>query len=548
MSGWNIDIGAESGTSSETTLVDGSTFVVSSANGDIHERTHGLFMFDTRILSKFCCSVNGQSIEPLAVEYRGPFAATLVGRVRRNGDDIDRTIVVLRTRSVGNGLSESVEVRNYGTAPVELDITFEADVDFGSLFDVKAGRTVPLRPESIGQNSGSAFLDSRTDSPWWVRIRGSPDLLQTTAGLPYWRVELAAGATWNGCIEVTLQIGDRLFELAHPCGVPLEEALHAIRLASWRTNAATLDTDDPMLDRIFRQSQDDLGSLRIFDPDHPDRVVVAAGAPWYMTLFGRDSLLTAWMALITGPELALGVLRSLAQLQGNDINLSTEEQPGRIVHEVRYDQQTTRLLGGRNSYYGSVDATPLFVMLTGELARWGVPQSELIGLVPHVDRALDWIHTFGDRDGDGYVEYLSSAPHGLTNQGWKDSWDAIRYRNGAIAQAPLALAEVQAYVYGAYLARADLADWFDDLITAQRYRHLANELRVRFNDDFWVEDVGYYAMALDADKRKVDASASNIGHCLWTGIVADDRSAMVATQLASPALSSGFGQIGRAHV
>jgi glycogen debranching enzyme len=260
-----------------------------------------------------------------------------------------------------------------------------------------------------------------------------------------------------------------------------------------------------------------------------------------MTLFGRDSVLTAWMALLNGPDLAFGALQTLAELQGADVNPTTEEEPGRIVHEVRYDQQTSRVLGGRSAYYGTADATPLFVMLVGELARWGASREQLSPLLPHVDRALAWVEDFGDRDGDGYVEYLAATPTGLRNQGWKDSWDAIRYRSGAIAAAPLAVAEVQGYTYAAYLARAELADLFGDPDVARRCRRRASRLKERFNDDFWVDTHGWYAMALDGDKAPVDALASNIGHCLWTGIVDDDRAAVVAAQLASPAMWSGFG-------
>ena len=229
----------------------------------------------------------------------------------------------------------------------------------------------------------------------------------------------------------------------------------------------------------------------------PDLTVPAAGAPWFMTLFGRDSLLTAWMALPADPSLASGVLQSLARLQGRDIVPSTEEQPGRIMHETRFGAATGLLLGGGDVYYGSVDSTPLFVMVLGELRRWGLHDEMVRQLLPHADRAVEWIETFGDRDGDGYVEYQRATPAGLANQGWKDSWDAIRFADGRLAEPPIALCEVQAYTYAAYVARSHFALEAGDIEVFEKYRGKADELRRRFNEDFWLEEQETFALGLD---------------------------------------------------
>ena len=211
------------------------------------------------------------------------------------------------------------------------------------------------------------------------------------------------------------------------------------------------------------QSQLDLGSLRIFDPSHPDRAVVAAGAPWFMALFGRDSLLTALMSLPVDPTLALGTLRTLADLQGTRVDAASEEQPGRILHEVRLGATTNLALGGGSVYYGTADATPLFVVVLGELARWGGLPDDADDLIEAADRALEWILRYGDRDGDGFVEYARLDEHGLVNQGWKDSWDGITLRRRiARASTPIALCEVQGYVYAAFLARAAIASFRGD--------------------------------------------------------------------------------------
>ena len=187
---------------------------------------------------------------------------------------------------------------------------------------------------------------------------------------------------------------------------------------------------------MIARSNEDLGALRIFDPDFPERVVVAAGAPWFMTVFGRDSLLTAWMALLVDPDLALGVLQTLARFQGNEVDPRHDEEPGRILHEMRFGDAASLSLGGGSIYYGTADATPLFVMLLGELRRWGVAREMVDELLPNADRAIEWIEQFGDADGDGYVEYHRATDRGLANQGWKDSWDGIRYADGRVAEAP----------------------------------------------------------------------------------------------------------------
>jgi glycogen debranching enzyme len=260
-----------------------------------------------------------------------------------------------------------------------------------------------------------------------------------------------------------------------------------------------------------------------------------------MTVFGRDSLLTGWMSLIADHRLAQGVLETLARFQGEDVNDTTEEEPGKILHEMRFAAAEGLSLERGDTYYGSIDATPLFVMLLGELRRWD-PRNELVdALLPHADRALEWIEQFGDRDGDGYVEYQRRSEHGLGNQGWKDSWDAIRHADGTLARTPIALCEVQGYVYAAYVARAHLAREAGDTATHQRCLERARELRRRFNEDFWLDDLGTYALGLDADKRPIAAVASNVGHCLWTGIVDPEKAGSVADQLLSDQLFSGWG-------
>jgi glycogen debranching enzyme len=260
-----------------------------------------------------------------------------------------------------------------------------------------------------------------------------------------------------------------------------------------------------------------------------------------MALFGRDSLISSIMALPVDTGIALGTLKTLGDRQGSAVNPVTEEQPGKILHEVRLGAAVDTSLGGTDTYYGSVDATPLFVVALGELDRWGITQEDEIDLLQHADRCLSWIDDYGDRDGDGFVEYERASANGLVNQGWKDSWDAIGFADGSLAAPPIALSEVQGYTYAAFRARARFAARAGDLPLARHWEGRASRLKKDFNDAFWLPEQGYFALALDGDKRPVDGLASNMGHCLWSGIVDDDKAALVAERLLSPDMFSGWG-------
>jgi glycogen debranching enzyme len=525
------------------TLVEGSTFCVAGRSADIDPGGgQGLFFLDTRLASRFQLRVDDRPVEPLSVQVEDPFSAVHVGRRWPPAGQADAPVLVTRHRYVGRGMREDIRIQNYGRHSDEVPVSMIVDVDFADLFAVKGGQPEPGRERVASVGEGTLEFETVGEDPEVrvsVRFEPPPDRIEP--GEVSWRAHIEPGEVWSLCAEIAISLGREPVEISHPCGTPVEHAVPAARLATWRSTTPDVSSDYPPLELATRRATEDLGALRIFDPDHPDRVVVAAGAPWFMTLFGRDSLLTGWMALLVDPSLALGVLQTLADLQGVEENPVTEEQPGRILHEVRFGRAPSLAFRGGNVYYGSVDATPLFVMLLGELRRWGLADAPTEALLPHADRALQWIGRYGDADGDGYVEYQRSDPHGLLHQGWKDSWDGICFRGGRLAEPPIALCEVQGYVYAAYLDRALLADEAGDYDTAANYRARAAELKEAFNRDFWSEEHGWYVMALDGDKRQVDALASNVGHCLWTGIVDDHKAPLVARQLVSEELFSGWG-------
>ena len=474
------------------TLVEGQTFCLSGRVGDLRpDLAHGLFVLDTRVLSSWRLRINGAPIEPLTVDRPTPFTATFVGRVLPTEGKADSDVVVFRERNIGLGMRERLSLTNYGNDPVVVTLELTADVDFADLFEVKERRAVARDGITCTRvASALTFHDSSGPVPKSVTIDVHGDLA-THDGVFVGTTTLGPRATWELCVTVTTTVGDEPITPRFGCDVDSIDAVPNQRLVSWRAGLPAIATDHDGIAHAWHTAGEDLGALRIFDPDRPDVPIVAAGAPWFMTVFGRDSLLAASMSLIAEPRLAEGVLETLARFQGDDERAETEEEPGKILHEMRFGAAARPSLSSGEVYYGSIDATPLFVMLLGELHRWGLADATVDRLLPHADRALEWIEHYGDRDGDGYVEYARRTDRGLANQGWKDSWDGIRAADGRFPPAPIALCEVQGYVYAAYLARAQFAQEAGDTALHDRFRDKAHALFTRFNDDFWLDGTSY---------------------------------------------------------
>ncbi|WP_104140360.1 glycogen debranching N-terminal domain-containing protein [Arthrobacter sp. ZGTC131] len=541
MAGWNADTGAGPLGAGSVTLVEGSSFCISLPNGDIHpEHPHGFFFQDTRMLSGWSLTVNDRPLEPLTAQTQEPYRALFAGRVPRSDGYADSPLIVERLREVGAGIQEQITVRNYSPQPAECLISLRIEADFADLFEVKDAR-IQRRWDETRHADGDAL----TIRAVWQDVRKgvvvqAPGADVVPEAITY-RVSVEAHGQWSSVLTVMPSAEgvspEDLFARADGEGMSPRDR----RRQEWVAKIPVLHMGNRSIERTLRRSYDDLGALRIEDPNHPDRVVVAAGAPWFMTLFGRDSLWASEMAMPVDPSLALGTLQTLADRQGAVVDPVSEEEPGKILHEVRLDVSSGLSLGGKSTYYGSVDATPLFVLVLGSVSRWGFAADAIAALLPHADRALEWIRDYGDKDGDGFVEYERLNDRGLINQGWKDSWDGINFADGRLAEPPIALCEVQAYVYDAYMARSWMAYDAGDVALARDFADQAARLKKRFNEQFWMPDRGYYAIALDRDKRPVDACASNMGHCLWTGLVDEDKAGQVAERLMSPEMFSGWG-------
>ncbi len=540
--GWSFEGGPPVATGG-VTLVDGTTFCISDAAGNIVPGSAmGLFVRDTRFLSGWTLTVDGERLEPLTVTAGAdPFAATHLARTRPRPGRADSTVLVVVERRVGEGMCLRLTVHNLSPEPVECTLAIQVEADFADLFEVKEGLTDPSPEVRSSVRDGAVWMERAADGPVRAVAVVPGGDAEVVPGSVSWSLRMPARGQWTVKVEADVVIdGDRLVP-SHQCGALHVEAGPAVRMRQWRTAALGLTTPDPGLSRTLARSVEDLGSLRIFDPRHPDRVMVAAGAPWFMALFGRDALLASFMLLPLDQDLALGTLQTLAELQGAKVDHATEEQPGRIAHEVRFGPRASAELAGGSVYYGTADATPLFVVLLEELHRFGAPPAQVAALLPHADRALEWVEAYGDRDGDGFVEYERATPRGLVNQGWKDSFDGINFADGTRAEPPIALCEVQGYTYAAYRARARLAEVMGEDSDVRRWSERADALKAAFNARFWLPDRGYFAEGLDRDKRPIDALTSNIGHCLWSGIVDADRSASVAEHLLSPRMFTGWG-------
>ncbi|GAB4583140.1 amylo-alpha-1,6-glucosidase [Nocardia sp. IFM 10818] len=527
------------GVGGAVTLVEGSTFCLSDRLGDVEPGTpYGLFYRDARVLSRWELRLDGQRPEPLSVLNPEAFHARFILRRPPRAGAADSSVLIVRERLVADGLRETITVENLGRETTAVDLQLHVDADFVDLFAVKEGRSGNARAEMLVADV-ELLLNDRSDRARGLAVSSS-EMPVVLPGSLSWRAVVPAGGSWHTEIVAHPTMGNQPIHSQLRPGEHIDSSAPSRKIAAWRDTATNITATDPKLAAVLQRTESDLGALQIHDDARGGRPFVAAGAPWFMTLFGRDSLLTAWMALPLDVNLAVGTLQQLAEMQGTRVDPMTEEEPGRIMHEMRRGPASGAVLGGE-TYYGTIDATPLFVMLLAQARRWGADKEAVRALLPAADAALNWIADYGDRDGDGFVEYRRATDRGLINQGWKDSFDGINDAAGHLPEPPIALCEVQGYVYAALQSRADLAEEFGDPTTAGHLRDRAAELRTKFAEAFWLPERGWFAVALDANKRRLDALTSNIGHCLWSGIITDEHAAEVITHLSTTDMDTGFG-------
>ena len=492
---------------------------------------HGYFFSDVRLVASSSVRVGGRAGEFIATVPNGADSITFVSLQRHLDDrEPDPRVRTLQTRTATTtGVFEELVIASSLREAIMTVVELTVHIDLTTMDRLKSGLGA-LEPAPTAAIDGQA-VTWRNDS--LSAVLTAPDA--TISQLPNGELRLRWSVTVPPAGETRLTWNVKAADTrAVVIGVDAPP--------SW--NIPVIASADDRLGRWVSTALGDLDALRLTTTEDPEQVFLAAGAPWFFTLFGRDSIWAARMMLPLGTKLAGGTLRVLARLQGTEEVADTAEQPGKIMHELRRD--TLEIPGEGVSlpplYYGTVDATPLWVCLLHDAWRWGLPDEEVRALLPNLQAALGWMRSRGDADGDGLLEYTDPTGHGLSNQGWKDSGDSVQWRDGTLAEGPIALCEVQAYAYEAAMHGADLLDHFGESGAAE-WRAWASALQLRFNEAFWVEstDGAYPAIALDAHKRPVDAVTSNLGHLLGTGLLNAEQAALVARRLVSPELNSGFG-------
>ena len=530
----------------------GSTFMLSDQRGDVPlGSVAGLFHEDTRHLSTFALRVAEQRPNLLTSDAVDHTSAAFFMTNRELPDVPAHSLSIQRYRSIGDGVSEVIVITNHHDRPVTVPVQLHVRADFADLFEVKDMRFRDRGDLRLEEDRDASVLLYRYEhGPFAAATRIHSTLPARLEGERFsWEVPLEPNQTWKTRIEITVGSQDEDLEPLDPEARAASMALQRWRgtnpsLDRWEREVPHVSSGSEALQSVYRKSVGDLAALRLF-ADHAgnEYALPAAGLPWFMAIFGRDTLITSYMSLLVGPALARGALDTLAALQGEQVNDFKDEEPGTILHEIRFGELT--VLGERphRPYYGTADATPLFLILLSEYWRVTSDAETVHRLRPNAIAALEWIDAHGDHDGDGYVEYQTRSTQGLANQGWKDSWDGVRFADGRLPEPPIATAEVQGYVFDAKHRIAEIAEHvWGDAALAGRLRAEADALAERFNADFWIDERGgYYAQALDGRKRPVDSLTSNMGHLLWSGIVPVERASVVAHQLFSPAMWTGWG-------
>ena len=523
-------------------ILDGNTFVVSDESGDIEaslDDPTGLFSFDTRFLSTWVLTVNGERLNPLSVDDLQYFETRFFLVPGTGTVYIDAKLSVIRRREVGVGFHEELTILNHSEKPVRLTVRVDAGSDFADLFEVKDALRKKGKYSSEVRNGQLRLRYDRAEFRRETVVSSSARARVDTGGLTF-TCRIEPHGEWTTDLDVVPTVG----ALAGATQLRAGRRQSMQRnLERWLTAAPRVECEWEPLKQIYNRSLVDLAALRFSPPIAGGRSLPAAGLPWFMTMFGRDSIFTSLQALPFTPELAATTLLALGDWQGTRLDDFRDEDPGRILHEMRYGEMTAFEERPHSPYYGCADATPLYVVLLDEYERWTGDRKLVRDLEYEARAALNWIDEYADLQGTGYVWYRRrNEKTGLENQCWKDSWDSISFRDGRLPGFPRATCELQGYAYDAKVRGARLARlvWKDPDL-ADRLEREAADLKRRFNRDYWVEDDEYFALALDPDGNQVDALASNNGHLLWSGIVDKSKAKAVARHLLGRRLFSGWG-------
>ena len=530
----------------------GQTVLISEPDGQINWPSEkGLYFFDTRVVSSWAIYANGEPWELLnggAISYYASrIFLTNRSFLTEDGTIAPRTLGCTISRSISGGMHEDLDITNNSMMPVRFQLEIALRCDFADIFEVKSGHIV--RRGRITTDWSEPHQQLRTtylNGDFGRAVTISPTRLPVRAvyanGRLSFEVALEPGKAWHCCLLYELADRDRNFAAPPDCVGYSHQSHHAETMADWLKNVVEIRTSNEEFYRLFRQALEDMAALRlpIAGTDHMV-FLPAAGLPWFVAPFGRDSLIVSLQNTLIYPEFARGALEILGSLQATEEDNYRDAEPGKILHEMRYGELAHFKLIPHTPYYGTADATPLYLITLHAAWRATGDRALLEQHLETAERCLSWIDQYGDRDGDGFQEYQTRSPVGYENMGWKDSGDSVVYPDGSVVKGPKALCELQGYVYSAWIRMAEVFDALGKPDRAQTMRAKASALFDHFNEAFWDEELGFYAYALDGEKKKVLSVSSNAGHCLWSGIVPREHAKKVVERLMAPDMWTGWG-------
>jgi glycogen debranching enzyme len=536
------------------TINRGNTFVLSEPDGSVTAYTdQGFYCRDTRYVSNYEFYADGEHWvlqNSGAIAYYASRAYLFNPRIQTEYGEIERSkLSLVFTRAVSDGIVEEFEIRNYGMQRARFNFEIALRTDFADIFEVKAKRVIRKGHVTTTWSPDDRQLISSYEHDGFVRslisvFVNSSDAPIYNNGRISFDVDLAPRAAWRGALEHTFvesetssRASQRKFHVVHHCRNAAENALE-----NWKKSATSLTSANEDIYRLFKQSVEDMAALRLREfGDSESEFLPAAGVPWFVAVFGRDSLIVSLQNMVVYPDFARGALKVLGELQAQEIDDYRDAQPGKILHEIRVGELAARKKIPHTPYYGTADATALYLITLHEAWKWLGDDSLFRQHEQTARRCLEWIDRHGDMDGDGLQEFQTRSPQGYENMGWKDAGDSNVAPDGTLFKGPKALCELQGYTYDAWLRMAEAFSYFGDDVLADSLQQKAAALRDKFEELFWCEDTGFYAYALDSDKRPVKTIVSNPGHLLWSGIVNPSRAASVVRRLMQPDMWSGWG-------
>jgi glycogen debranching enzyme len=512
----------------------------------------GFFVRDTRLISAWSIYANGEPWNLLnsgAITY---FAAqafmTNPGIVTEDGTIEPRTLLLQLGRSIDEGgIHEDIDLTNHGRRPVRFNLEIVIRSDFADILEVKSEHLVRRGRITTEWSAEAATLTTRYRDRDFLREliisrRRNRSSCVYANGRISFEVDIEPGNTWHTCLEYSVMAGQHRYPAPQACIAHAPNSQLGEPLENWRKTVLKLDSSNEDFANLYCQAVEDMAGLRLpVDGTHHLEFTPAAGIPWFVALFGRDSLIAALQNTHVYPDFARGALDVLGRYQATERDDHRDAEPGKIMHELRTGELAHFKLIPHTPYYGTADATPLYLIVLHTAWRCTGDQQLVERHLETAERCLDWIDQYGDRDGDGFQEYQTRSPVGYENQSWKDSGDAVRYADGGLVKGPKALCELQGYVYDAWIRMAEIYEALGRSRRAKELRAKAKTLFDRFNEVFWDEDGGFYAYCLDGDKKKVLTVASNPGHCLWSRIVPQERARRVVERLLKPDMWSGWG-------